>query len=309
MKNLDFVLHEPDMLCGIIKREWNADDSNYHLLGVPLDISSTYRTGSRYGPEYLRRVFTSENFECTTEQGIDLIQHFRIKDWGNVGIIPSNIEKSLKFVSEGVQDLLGTKQPFLIVGGDHSITIGIGEAFERAKFPFYSIYIDAHLDLYSEMKGSKLSHACTLRRLSEMEFFRGATVLGCRDFTFAQLEYAKTADITPISLIKLLQEEHLFQYGYELAQSLISKENRIHISLDLDVLDPSCAPGVNNPVAGGMGTRQLIELLTGIFQGLSKPRAVSWDIVELNPLYDQAEITAFTVVKIMLEGLGAQVEI
>lgn len=308
MENLDFVIHDPEMLCGIIKREWISDEPNYHLLGVPLDISSTYRTGSRHGPDFLRRVLASENFECVTEQGVDLTQHFRIKDWGNVGVISTNLEKSLQRVSEGVQDLLRTEQPFLVFGGDHSVTIGIGEALEAAKIPFYLIYIDAHLDLYSEMKGSSLSHACTLKRLSETEFFRGATVLGYRDFTLEQLKYANTHTIKTVSLINLLQHSDLFQYGLDLAQSAATHGQRIHLSLDLDVLDPSCAPGVGNPVAGGLATRQLIWLLSGIFRGLRALKAVSWDIVELNPLYDHAEITAFTVVKLILEVLGAQVE-
>jgi agmatinase len=308
VKNLEFVIHDPETLCGIIKRDWIIDSPNYHFLGVPLDISSTYRTGSRLGPEYIRRVLASENFECTTEQGIDLTQHFRIKDWGNVGIISTDIEKSLQQVSEAVQDLLRAEQPFLVFGGDHSITIGIGEAFESTKIPFYLIYIDAHLDLYSEMKGSSLSHACTLKRLLETEFCKGATVLGYRDFTSAQLQDAEKAKINLISIGELFQEEALFEYGYELAQSLTDNEHRVHVSLDLDVLDPSCAPGVGNPVAGGLGTRHLIGLLSGIFQGLSRSKPVSWDIVELNPLYDHAEITAFAVTKLILEGLGAQVE-
>jgi len=307
LKNLEFVSHESQMLCGLIKNKWFEDEPNYHFLGVPLDISSTYRSGARHGPNSLRNIMRSENFECFTEHGIDLLEYYRIKDWGNVGIVNTNLKKSLNYVMEGVFDLANSNQPFLVFGGDHSSTIGIGQAFEKAELPLYIIYLDAHLDLYSEVMESTLSHACTLRRLTEMNGFAGAIVLGYRDFSKDQLAYAKSSNITPISINSLLYEPNLFQFGFDIIEKLAHKDFRIHVSVDLDVLDPSCAPGVGNPVAGGLSTRQLIWLLKGIFQGMKKIEPISWDIVEYNPIYDQAEITGFAVLKLIIEALGAQV--
>ncbi len=307
MKNLRFVCHEPEMLCGMIKREWLEDESNYNFLGIPLDISSTYRNGARYGPDVFRKIVRSENFECVTEDGLDLKNYYRIKDWGNVGIIPTNLRKSIQLVSEGVLDLTLSDKPFLSLGGDHSITIGIGHAFEKAGLPIYLIYLDAHLDLYDEIIETDLSHACTLKRFSEISVFQGATVLGYRDFTKAQLNYAKNNNIKVISTNELVHQSNLFHFGLEMGKTLIKKYNRIHVSVDLDVLDPSFAPAVGNPVAGGISTRDLIWLLTGIFQSIQENAKISWDIVEFNPLYDQTEITAFAIVKLLLESLGAQI--
>lgn len=307
LKNLEFVSHESQMLCGMIKNKWIEYEPNYHFLGVPLDISSTYRSGARHGPNSLRNIFHSENFECVTEQGVDLLNYYRIKDWGNVGIVNTNLERSLNYVMEGVLDLIHSNQSFLVFGGDHSTTIGVGRAFEKAELPLHTIYLDAHLDLYSEVMESNLSHACTLRRLTEMNGFSGATVLGYRDFSKDQLAYAQSSNITPISINSLLYEPDLFQFGLEIVQKLVKKDFRIHVSVDLDVLDPSCAPGVGNPVAGGLSSRQLIWLLTGIFQGMKKKEPISWDIVEYNPIYDQAEITGFAVLKLIIEALGIQV--
>jgi agmatinase len=304
--NIKFVTHEKDMLCGIIKKRWPLEEPNYHFLGVPLDISSSYRTGARDGPDYLRRVFKSENFECTTESGYNLKEFYRIQDWGNIGVINSDLQKSIQSISEGFSDLLQFHQPILVVGGDHSITIGIGQAFEETSTNFYPIYIDAHLDLYDEVMGTNFSHACTLRRLSELKNFQGATVLGFRDFNDNQISYAKKNNIDTISINELMVQD-FYHFGLNLAKNLVKKYERIHVSLDLDVLDPAFAPGVGNPVAGGILTRQLIWLLTGLFQIITQDQKVSWDIVELNPQYDMAEITAFAVVKIILEGLGAQV--
>jgi agmatinase len=306
VKNLNFACHEPEMLCGILRHEWIDTQPNYHFLGIPIDISSSYRNGAKHGPEFFRQILRSENFECVTEAGILLKDYYRIKDWGNLGIISTNLQKSLQLITEGVLDLVLTEESFLIFGGDHSLTIGSGKAFEEADLPISLIYLDAHLDLYDEMMESDLSHACTLRRFSETSGFQGATVLGYRFFTQEQLSYAQNNDIKVISTNELLQQSDLYQFGLEITAPLVKENNRVYISVDLDVLDPSYAPGVGNPVAGGISTRQLIWLLTGIFQGL-KTQVISWDIVEYNPLYDSAEITAFTIVKLLLESLGAQI--
>jgi agmatinase len=297
------------MFCGILKTNWSLDEANYHLLGVPLDISSTYRTGARFAPDHFRKILLSENFECVSENNMDLSEYYRIKDWGNVGIISTNFYKSLQFVSDGVFDLIGTNQNFLVFGGDHSSVIGIGHAFEKANLPTFYFYIDAHLDLYNEVKESTNSHACTLRRISELESFQGAVVLGYRDFSVDQIEYAKASNIGLFSTSDLLRESDIYQFTLNLAKNLEFNSNRIHISVDLDVLDPSFAPAVGNPVGIGISTRNLIELLKGLFEGLRSKQIISWDIVEFNPLYDQSDITAFNILKILIESLGAQISI
>ncbi|MHA2094789.1 MAG: arginase family protein [Candidatus Hodarchaeales archaeon] len=308
MSNLDFVSHQPHSFCGLIKTDWKDKTANYNLLGIPLDISSSYRPGSRFGPDSLRRVLRSENFECVSGKGIDLTKYFRLKDWGNIGVVNTDIEKSLKRVSEGIIDLISFQSPFLILGGDHSITIGVGKAFENANIPMHTIYIDAHLDLYDEVNESRLSHACSLRRLSELETFDGATILGYRDFLLTHADYAKQNDMLLFSTSSLQDQRNLYQFGSSLIKKLALKHQYFHISVDLDVLDPSFAPGVGNPVSCGLSSRELVLLLSGIFNALPPERKFSWDIVEYNPLFDNADITAFFVIKLLIESLGEQIK-
>ncbi len=292
------------MLCGIIKSDWANKEANFNLLGVPLDITSSYRNGARYGPDNFRKILSSENFECTSETEVDLTKHYKIKDWGNVGIINSSISKSLQMVSEGVSELLRLEKPFLVIGGDHSTTIGVSQSLEDLNIPTHFIYLDSHLDLYEELMETKYSHACTLRRLIELEMFDGATLLGYRDFTLDQLNYARNSNVNLYSTRDLTSTSDLYQFGYDLGIQIRKKHSYIHISLDLDILDPSVAPGVGNPVATGLNTRELLGLLSGIFTGLRSKR-FSWDIVEYNPLYDLSEITGFLMVKIIIESLSA----
>ncbi|MHA2154829.1 MAG: arginase family protein [Candidatus Hodarchaeales archaeon] len=306
MSNLDFLSHYPQSFCGLIKNDWKDKTPNYNLLGVPLDISSSYRPGARFGPDSLRRIFQSENFECVTEKGDDLTKYFRLKDWGNIGIINTDIKESIKRVSEGVIDLISFQHPFLLIGGDHSITIGVGGAFEKVNIPVHVIYIDAHLDLYDEINESRFSHACSLKRLSELETFDGATILGYRDFLTEQVDYAKQKNMLLFSTSSLRNQTNLYDFGTSLIQKLEKKKQHFHISIDLDVLDPSFAPGVGNPVACGLSSRELITLLCGIFNGLPLKKKFSWDIVEYNPLFDTSDITAFLVIKLLIELLGEQ---
>ncbi len=308
MSNLDFVSHYPQLFCGLIKNDWEDKTPNYNILGVPLDVSSSYRPGARFGPDKLRRILQSENFECVSEKGIDLTKYFRLKDWGNVGIINTDIEKSLRRVSEGVVDLISFQHPFLLLGGDHSITIGVGNAFEKANIPVHTIYIDAHLDLYDEVNESRFSHACSLKRLSELEIFDGATILGYRDFLKEQVDYAKKKNMLLYSTSSLHHQTSLYDFGTSLIRKLEKKKQHFHISIDLDVLDPSFAPGVGNPVACGLSSRELISLLSGIFNGLPSEKKFSWDIVEYNPLFDTSDITAFFVIKLLIELLGEQLK-
>ncbi|MHA1214301.1 MAG: arginase family protein [Candidatus Hodarchaeales archaeon] len=307
MKNIEFSTYEPEMFCGIIKKEWEENNENYHLLGVPIDISSSYRTGARKGPDVFRQFLLTDNFECVSENQLELKSHFKIKDWGNVGVIHSDLDKSLKLVSEAVGDLLTTNFPFVIVGGDHSTTIGVCNAFERRELPYYIVYFDAHLDLYDEMMENRLSHACTLRRLSEGSSFQGATVFGYRDFTNDQIQYSKEAGIEVYSTNYLARKSGLYEFGLNKALEISNQFKNVYLSLDLDILDPSYAPGVGNPVAGGLTTRELVWLLTGFVKGLKRSRLIGWDIVEFSPAFDVAEITVFAMIKILIESLGAQI--
>jgi len=306
VSNLDFVSHYPELFCGLIKNDWENKTPNYNFLGIPLDISSSYRPGARFGPDNLRRILQSENFECVSEKGVDLTKYFRLKDWGNVGIINTDIEKSLCRISEGVIDLVNFQQPFLLMGGDHSITIGVGKAFEEINLPTHFIYVDAHLDLYDEVNESRYSHACSLKRLSELEIFDGASILGYRDFLKEQIEYAREKNMSLFSTSFLHDQMNLYNFGSSLIQKQKKEKRHFHISIDLDVLDPRFAPGIGNPVAGGLSSRELITLLTGIFNGLPTDNQFSWDIVEYNPLFDHSEITAFFIVKLLIELLGEQ---
>ncbi|MHA1973390.1 MAG: arginase family protein [Candidatus Hodarchaeales archaeon] len=307
MKNIEFSIYEPEMLCGIIKKEWEDDNENYHLLGVPIDISSSYRTGARKGPDTFRQSLLTDNYECVTENQFELEAYFRIKDWGNTSVFHSNLEKSLNRVTEAVEDFLLTDYPFLVLGGDHSTTIGVCNAFEKRELPYYIAYFDAHLDLYDVIMENPLSHACTLRRLSEGSSFQGASVFGYRDFTKDQIQYSKTKGIKVYSTNDLVRKTDLYEFGLNKALEISNQFDNIYLSLDLDVLDPTNAPGVGNPVAGGLSTRELIWLITGFLKGIKDSRLIGWDIVEFCPSFDVAEITSFTMVKLLIELLGAQI--
>ena len=309
MKNLEYLCHKSESYCGLLKDDWGDDEPNYNFLGVPIDISSTYRPGARFGPDSLRMIMQSENYECTSEKLVNLLDYYRIKDWGNIGIINTDLDKSLRFVSEGISDLIATKNPFFVIGGDHSLLIGIGDAYNQIEIPMHIVYLDAHLDLYNEVKESQFSHACTLRRLSEYENFEGATILGYRDFNRNQIDFAQEQGLTLHSTPDLQSKGDLYEFGKDLSKSLAKGRSHVHVSIDLDVLDPSFSPGVGNPVSCGLSSRDVVNLVSGIFHFLPKDKFIGWDIVEYNPLFDYSDITAFLIIKILTEALGEQISL
>lgn len=309
MKNLEFICHKSETFCGLLKDDWGKNESNYHFLGVPIDISSTFRPGARFGPDSLRLIMQSENFECTSEKSVNLLDYYRIKDWGNIGIVNTDFEKSLRFISEGISDLIASQIPFLTIGGDHSVLIGIGDAYNKSEIPVHIVYLDAHLDLYNEVKESRYSHACALRRFSEHEHFEGATILGYRDFNKNQIDFAQENGFILHSTSALKSKGDLYEFGKNLSKSLAKESSYIHVSVDLDVLDPAYSPGVGNPVSCGLNSSDVVNLVSGIFHFLPKNKLIGWDIVEYNPLFDNSDITAFFIIKLMIEALGEQISL
>ncbi|USG99523.1 agmatinase [Thermococcus argininiproducens] len=264
---------------------------NLYILGVPWDESSSYRKGSKDGPNAIREATSGELYNSFSEGLVDLAKHWRYKDLGNV------IAESFEELVNRIDDIVTAHyngELFLFLGGDHSITYATIKAIKEASGESFGlIYFDAHPDLYSEYDGDNYSHACTVRRLVEEGLVRGSEVIqiGVRAPTKEQIEFAKEHGIRIISASEIYRSPRV-QVPFEKA----------YLSFDMDVLDPAFAPGVGNPEPGGLTTRELVEIIKGLDVDI-----VAFDIVELNPEYDYKGITAFAAAKIIREVLGKAV--
>lgn len=253
------------------------------VFGIPFDSTHSYKPGCRFGPDAIRDAFN--NIEIFHPQfGIDL-ESVNIEDLGNTThtVLASEM---IDMIGKITKELVEKKRQLFILGGEHSITFGTYMSFPKETG--YVVF-DAHYDLRDEFANIKLSHAAYLRRIVEQRGADNILHVGARAFVKEELEFLKENNIKTIS-DKQVREGH----GPKMLKDFASSFDSMYASFDLDVLDPAYAPGVGNPEAAGMTSRELFDLI----YSLENKNVAGVDIVELNPQFDNGA-TASIAAKIM----------
>ena len=241
------------------------------IFGVPFDSTHSYKPGCRFGPDAIRDAFNNiEIFQ--PEFGVDL-ETVNINDLGNTKHTVVATEM-LQMVENITSELKKQNKQMIILGGEHLITLGSFSCFP--KDTGYVVF-DAHYDLRDEYADIKLSHAAYLRRLVEKRGSENIVHVGARAFVKEELAFLKEHNIRTVS-----DKEIRDGNGAKLLNDITSTFDSLYLSIDLDVLDPAFAPGVGNPEAVGISSRELYDLVTT----LQNKKIVAADIVELNPTYD-----------------------
>jgi len=258
-------------------------DSVAIIYGIPFDSTHSYKPGTRFGPDAIRDAFN--NIEVFHPQfQIDLAS-VNIEDLGNIHHTV-NVEEMTNMVSKLTGELIKKDKLLVILGGEHSLTYGTYTAFP--KDTGYIVF-DAHFDLRSEYAGVKLSHAAYLRRIVEKNGAENIIHVGARSFVGEELAFLKEHKIKTITDKDIRDGQ-----GPKLVNDLLSTFKKTYVSVDLDVLDPAFAPGVGNPEAVGITSRELFDMIYAM-QG---HKIACLDIVELNPTYDTGA-TASIAAKLM----------
>ena len=263
----------------------SGDDSKpvATVFGIPFDSTHSYKPGCRFGPDVIRDAFN--NIEIFHPQfGIDL-ESVNIEDLGNTThtVVASEM---IDMVGKITKELVAKNIQLFILGGEHSLTYGTYMSFPKETG--YVVF-DAHYDLRDEYANTKLSHAAYLRRIVEKRGADNILHVGARAFVKEELEFLKEHNIKTISDRQVREGK-----GPQLLNEFASSFDSLYTSFDLDVLDPAYAPGVGNPEAAGMTSRELFDLI----YSLENKKVTGVDIVELNPQYDNGA-TASIAAKIM----------
>jgi len=253
------------------------------IFGIPFDSTHSYKPGCRFGPEAIRDAFNNiEIFHPDLQ--IDLEQA-NIEDLGNTKhtVVPSVM---IDMVRKITGELVEKNRQLFILGGEHLITYGT-----YLSFPKETGYIvfDAHYDLRNEYADSKLSHASYLRRIVEERGADNILHVGARAFVKEELAFLKENKIKTISDKEIRQGN-----GPQLLKDHISTFDKLYTSFDLDALDPAFAPGVGNPEAAGITSREFFDMI----YSFENKKVTGVDIVELNPTYDNgatASLAAKTI--------------
>ena len=241
------------------------------IFGVPFDSTHSYKPGCRFGPDSIRDAFNNiEIFQ--PEFGVDL-EVEAISDLGNTRHTVVAAEM-LQMVKNVTSELKKQDKQIIILGGEHLITLGSFTCFP--KDTGYVVF-DAHYDLRDQYADTKLSHAAYLRRIVEERGSENIVHVGARAFVKEELAFLKEHNIKTVS-DKDIRDDN----GTKLLKDITSTFDKIYLSIDLDVLDPAFAPGVGNPEAVGITSRELYDLITA----LQNKKILAADIVELNPTYD-----------------------
>ena len=253
------------------------------LLGIPFDANSSYLRGPAQGPKIIREELYSGSSNLWTEDGIDLGRKGSFHDAGDV-VMPDEDSAAFATIEGVVKQTLDLGHPLICLSGDHSVTYPTIKAF-HSKYPDLTIlHFDAHPDLYNELDGNRLSHACPFARIMEERLAQRLVQVGVRTINSHQLAQATRFGVEVITMRNLERF------------AALKFEGPLFISLDVDVLDPAFAPGISHYEPGGMSVREVLRCI----QGLQVP-VVGADIVEYNPTRDVHGQTVMVCCKFLKE--------
>src|SRR5262245_19666728 len=237
------------------------------LLGLPLDENSSYLRGAAEAPARIREALHSGSSNLCSESGLDLACETGFADDGDL-TLPRG-EEAFHAIASAVGERLDAGARVLALGGDHSVTVGTVRAYARSHTGLETLHLDAHPDLYDEFAGARYSHACPFARIMEERLARRLVQVGIRTMNPHQREQAAKFGVEVVEMRDWKERLDLRLSG------------PLYLSIDMDVLDPSAAPGVSHREPGGATTRQVIDLVQSIEVPL-----VGADIVEFNPRLD-----------------------
>lgn len=257
------------------------------LLGIPFDANSSYMRGAAGAPAAMRAALHSSSGNYWTESGVDL---------GLVGVFQD--AGDLRFTSDAfaaieqrVGELIDGGLRPVCLGGDHSITLPIIRAVSQRVPQLTVIHFDAHPDLYDELEGNPMSHACPFARIMEERRAKRLIQVGIRTLNGHQREQAARFGVEIIEMRNLPALKRMKVSG------------PVYISLDMDVLDPAFAPGISHREPGGMSVREALAHLHAISGSI-----VAADLVEFNPAQDISNITAIVAAKLLKEIVGKMID-
>lgn len=271
----------------------DLEGADFVVLGVPYDATATFRHGARDGPAAIRRA--SYNFETwLLELGLDL-DDVDIHDAGDVPEVfsPSGL---VDLVERAVTEVVGETRVPVLVGGEHSATEGAVRALARRHPDLSVLVMDAHLDFRDEYLGEPRSHSCATRRCADVVGVSRTAVVGVRSVSPEELEAAQDEGLTFVSADRV-REDGLAKALDDVLGGL--PDGPLYLSMDLDVLDPSHAPAVQNPEPWGLAPLDLRAAIDRV-----APRLVGFDVMECAPVHDGGQ-TALVAARLLRHAIGA----
>ena len=263
-------LAAPRVFAGLPLEYSRWENSRIALLSVPYDLTTSYQTGTRRGPQAILEA--SFHVELYDEELEAEPYHVGIHTLPALEPLASGPEEMNKRIEHAIRQILKTKKFPLVLGGDHSISLGVVRALTEKYGKLHVLQLDAHADLRESYQGTKYSHACVGRRISEIARL---SQIGIRSFSSEEAEFMKSSTVTTV----FARELHSNLKASERALNVLS--DPVYITLDVDVFDPAIMPATGTPEPGGLDWMTVLALLRRVFE---RHRVVGCDVVELAPM-------------------------
>ena len=277
----------------------DLDDLDVCFVGVPLDIGTSNRSGTRFGPRQIRAESAMiRPYNMAT--GAAPFDSLRVADYGDVPINTFDLKKSVAIIEDAFGAILEKKCIPLTLGGDHTISLPILRAMNKFYGKIGVIHVDAHADVNDHMFGESIAHGTPFRRAIEehlidpgrmVQVGLRATGYAAEDFDWPREQGVRIVPVEDCwyrTLVPLMAEIRQ-QMG----------KGPVYVSFDIDGLDPAFAPGTGTPEIGGLTVTQGIEIMRGC-RGLD---VVGGDLVEVSPPYDTSGNTALVAANLLYELL------
>ncbi len=283
---------------------WSRDDSSFQVVGAPLEETVTFRPGTRFAPRAIREASAYIEY-WSLRGGIDVDEEARFYDAGDVaGEQP--LEKHLEELSYTVARLFDEEKPIVVLGGEHTVTLGVVRGLVEAGARPCILHLDAHLDMRREYGGRRLSHA-TFMRLVVEETGAPLVTAGYRAVVREELEYARARRVGLVDAYTL--EEQGWTAIASRLESMLDSCTHLHVTLDMDVFDPGYAPGVSNPEPEGASPRRVLDTVFYAARlAARRGKTLSMDVVEVSPPYDCGGVTAVLAAKAVVEAAAGYLQ-
>lgn len=278
----------------------SAKGLDFVIAGAPFDTASSFRSGSRFGPNAIRNISAMMKPNNVLMQ-VNIMENLKGGDIGDFPVVPGYIHPTYKAIEEGVADIIKEDATPITLGGDHSITLAELRAVAKKHGPVALVHFDSHSDLCDEVFGEKYNHGTPFRRALEEGLIdpSHSIQIGMRGSLYDPNEHKMAAELGML----LIPGHKVREMGIEeLIKTALERvgDKPCFLTFDIDFVDPAYAPGTGTPEVGGFTSWESLQMV----RGLKDLNFIGMDLVEVLPAYDHGEITAYLAANLVFEFLS-----
>lgn len=264
------------------------------VIGLPFDLATTGRAGTRSGPTAIRQASSNLGWEGRRwPWTFDAFKYLKVADYGDLDFVPGDAQDLNAEIAKHVNHIIESKTTLISMGGDHYLTLPLLKAHAKHYGKMALVHFDAHTDTYPNANEAEVDHGSMFHFAPKQGLIDPdhSIQLGIRTEYRPEAHDFKVIDAAAVNDMP----------ADAVAASIIERVGNlpVYLTFDIDCLDPAYAPGTGTPVVGGLTTDKVLKII----RGLKDVNIVGFDLVEVNPAYDNANITALAGATIMLEFL------